>query len=352
MRNGMKESIHSFGHEGGGFARFGNARQRRDDYLQLYRVGNLTRRVQNVQTNVFNVDSLNQLASVVRTNSSATVAGATTIAASSVTVADNGNSPVAALRYADRTFARTNVTLLNGNNTFVAVATDSLSRGDTNSVTVNLPATVTFLYDQNGNLRTNGSVVMAYDDENQLIAMTNAGAWASTFVYDGKMRLRLSRDFEWRNGAWVQTNEVRRVYDGMLVLQERDQFNVPKLTYTRGLDLSGSLEDAGGIGGLLALSDHKTLILDHSYFHADGNGNVTALVDANQNVVARYLYDSSRRRATRWCRTSARRGRRHGRRGGSSITAWRFRSPSRAWWTRWKRWSGISRPTRRSRRPI
>jgi RHS repeat-associated protein len=254
--------------------------------------GNLSHRVQNVQTNVFHVDSLNQLTSVVRTNNSATVAGATTIAATGVTVADNGNSPVAATRYADRTFARTNVTLLNGNNTFVAVATDSLGRVDTNTVTVNLPTAVTFLYDQNGNLRTNGSVVMAYDDENQLVAMTNAGAWASTFVYDGKLRLRLSRDYEWRNGAWVQTNEVRRVYDGMLVLQERDQFNIPKLTYTRGLDLSGSVEGAGGIGGLLALSEMSNLPSPiHSYYHCDGNGNVTALVDANQSVAARYLYD-------------------------------------------------------------
>jgi len=205
-------------------------------YYGYDKAGNLSNRVQNVLTNVFHVDALNQLTSVVRTNSSITVAGATTIAASSVTVADNGNSPVAAIRYADRSFARTNVTLLNGTNTFIAVATDSLSRSDTNTVTVNLPVAVTFLYDQNGNLRTNGSVVMAYDDENQLIAITNSGAWASTFLYDGKLRLRISKDFEWRNGGWVQTNEIRRVYDGMLVIQERDQFNVPKLTYTRGLE--------------------------------------------------------------------------------------------------------------------
>jgi RHS repeat-associated protein len=89
----------------------------------------------------------------------------------------------------------------------------------------------------------------------------------------------------------VLTNEVRRVYDGMIVLQERDQFNVPKLTYTRGKDLSGSLDGAGGIGGLLALSNHQSPIAEHFYFHADGNGNVTALVDTNQNVVARYLFD-------------------------------------------------------------
>jgi RHS repeat-associated protein len=31
--------------------------------------------------------------------------------------------------------------------------------------------------------------------------------------------------------------------------------------------------------------------IEHFYYHADGNGNVTALVASNQLVVARYLYD-------------------------------------------------------------
>jgi YD repeat-containing protein len=123
-------------------------------------------------------------------------------------------------------------------------------------------------------------------EANQLIAITNAGAWASTFLYDGKLRLRLSRDYEWRSGTWVQTNEVRRVYDGMLLLQVRDQFKVPKLTYTHGPDLSGGVEGVGGIGGLLAVSDLRLAIPEHAHYHADGNGNVTALVDVNQSVVA------------------------------------------------------------------
>ena len=221
--------------------------------------------MQNAQTNVFRVNNLNQLTSTVRTNPSATVAGFTTLDATSVTVAANGGAATAAIRYADRTYARTNVTLLNGNNTFTAVASSG-TRGDTNTTTVNLPVAVTFLHDLNGNLRTNGTRLLEYDDENQLTRVTEPGAWKAEFVYDGKLRMRVSRDYEWRNGAWVLTNEVRRVYDGMLVLQERDQFNLPRITYTRGKDLSGSLEGAGGIGGLLALSDHQSQIVDHSYY--------------------------------------------------------------------------------------
>jgi RHS repeat-associated protein len=48
------------------------------------------------------------------------------------------------------------------------------------------------------------------------------------------------------------------------------------------------LQGAGGIGGLLAMTESSGT---HSYYHADGNGNVTCLINANQLVVAKYLYD-------------------------------------------------------------
>jgi RHS repeat-associated protein len=91
------------------------------------------------------------------------------------------------------------------------------------------------------------------------------------------------------------------VYDGNLVIQERHytphlSTNHPQqtITYTRGRDLSGTLEGAGGIGGLLARTASEISNLQspsHAYYHADGNGNVTALIATNQAVVARYLYD-------------------------------------------------------------
>jgi len=60
------------------------------------------------------------------------------------------------------------------------------------------------------------------------------------------------------------------------------------VTYTRGVDLSGSMQGAGGIGGLLARTDGN----GSTFYHADGNGNVTALVNGSGTVVAKYLYDS------------------------------------------------------------
>ncbi|HRZ39055.1 MAG TPA: hypothetical protein P5534_22135, partial [Candidatus Paceibacterota bacterium] len=39
----------------------------------------------------------------------------------------------------------------------------------TNTVAVDLPATVSFTYDENGNLLSDGRRLFGYDDENQLI---------------------------------------------------------------------------------------------------------------------------------------------------------------------------------------
>ncbi len=85
------------------------------------------------------------------------------------------------------------------------------------------------------------------------------------------------------------------VYDGNLVIQERDINNLPTTTYTRGTDLSGSLERAGGIGGLLARTAQSYVdapLPGHSFYHADGNGNITMLINSSQAIVAKYLYDA------------------------------------------------------------
>jgi len=192
----------------------------------------------------------------------------------------------------------TNVSLADGLNTFTASAQDSSGRSDSSTAFATLPASANLIYDLNGNLRTNANNVLTfriydYDDENQLIRVTEPASWKSEFTYDGKMRRRIRKEFTWQNAAWVQTKEVRYIYDGNLVIQERDANNLPTIGYTRGKDLSGSLEGAGGIGGLLAFSQLSTLTPQHAYYHADGNGNVTMLINSLQVGVAKYLYDPS-----------------------------------------------------------
>ncbi|MDR3410025.1 MAG: RHS repeat-associated core domain-containing protein, partial [Formivibrio sp.] len=231
---------------------------------------------------------------------SITVAGSTTSRATSVTV--NGS---AATLHADNTFELYNQTVVNGLNNFTAVAQDVYGRTSTSTSSVNvITNNSAYGYDLNGNLLTDGTRNFAYDDENQLISVWKTNAWRQDFVYDGKMRRRITKEYGWNGTAWAQTNEVHFVYDGNLVVQERDANNVPQVSYTRGTDLSGKLQGAGGIGGLLARTDRASAVPwistiiggvptfgTHSYYHADGNGNITALISASQMIVAKYLYD-------------------------------------------------------------
>jgi RHS repeat-associated protein len=189
-------------------------------------------------------------------------------------------------------------------------------------------------YDPNGNLLTshNGQRQYTCDDENRLTRLTTyTGATPQTrseFSYDGFGRLRVRREYVWvpaqpfepepypiqlragggrasasaaqaqiaapATGTWNLTGETRYLYDGWRVIQERNANNVPQVSYTRGLDLSGSLEGAGGIGGLLARSVHPASGIGHptsAYYHGDGAGNVTALLAPDSTLAARYGYD-------------------------------------------------------------
>lgn len=157
-------------------------------------------------------------------------------------------------------------------------------------------ASVTYSYDSNGNLSsTSTGRYYAYDADNQLTQATVSGSTRADFVYDGRGRLRKRVEYVWMGSGWYPNGETRYVYDGMRVIQERNSSNVPTVSYTRGNDLSGSLEGAGGIGGLLARSDQYSSGNwgRHACYFADGNGNVVNLVDAAaaHTVWATYRYN-------------------------------------------------------------
>jgi len=251
--------------------------------------GNLNYRTNNAFVQTFNVNSLNELTTNTRSGTF-TVAGTTTSAATNVTVNTSN-----AFLYTDYTFASTNQSLVDGNNTFTAIGKDSSGRKDTNSITITLPATNIFNYDFNGNLTSDGKRGFDYDDENQLIRIIVTNSWKSEFAYDGRLRLRKRIEYSWVGGVWVTNSVTRYVYDRNLVIQERDINNLPIVVYTRGADLSGTRQGAGGIGGLLARTEALGLVagssFGHAYYHADGNGNITCMVNTNQQDVARYVYD-------------------------------------------------------------
>ena len=187
--------------------------------------------------------------------------------------------------------------------------TTTYTANDRNQATTDSSSLYSRSYDANGNYTggsngTVGAFTYLYDDENQLVSIatdavyTPTGSrWKTDFTYDGRGRLRKRVDSTWNTGtsAWQVSGESRYVYDGMLLLQERSSGNLPLVSYTRGLDLSGSLAGAGGIGGLLGRSVHSATtpypLSTSAFYHADGNGNVTALVDGAGTLQATYKYD-------------------------------------------------------------
>jgi len=80
------------------------------------------------------------------------------------------------------------------------------------------------------------------------------------------------------------------VYDGWNLLVEADPSNVTQRKYMWGLDLSGSEQGAGGVGGLIAIQDMAGGTGVH-FAAYDGNGNIAALVKASDGTVsATYEY--------------------------------------------------------------
>ena len=90
----------------------------------------------------------------------------------------------------------------------------------------------------------------------------------------------------------TQTNTF--IYDAWNMVQESTvsglQSHVSHFVW--GLDLSGTLQGAGGVGGLLCWIEGRDGSPSRPFFPSyDANGNITDLVDTNGAVVAHYEYD-------------------------------------------------------------
>jgi len=75
---------------------------------------------------------------------------------------------------------------------------------------LNLPATVTFQYEFNGNLTNDGRRVFEYDYENQLINVFVASAWRSEFRYDAFGRRRVRKEYTWNSGLGTWDLELNQ----------------------------------------------------------------------------------------------------------------------------------------------
>jgi RHS repeat-associated protein len=146
-----------------------------------------------------------------------------------------------------------------------------------------------FAYDDDGNLMQDGRWSYTWNAENRLVAMEttpaayNVGAPRQKleFVYDYQGRRVQKTVSEWdeNTSSFIITSTTLYLYDGWNVVAEaitKGAANTAK-TYLWGLDLSGSYQGAGGIGGLLAV------VVDSGTYYptCDGNGNVMAYIDAS-----------------------------------------------------------------------
>jgi len=154
-----------------------------------------------------------------------------------------------------------------------------------------------FSYDGDANLTVDGRWVYTWDGENRLVQMirdTDSPGGARqklTFEYDSKGR-RIRKKFYTYTSVWVLSTDTVYLYDGWNLVAELDaaSSNGKLRTYIWGLDLSGSEAGAGGVGGLLKITDY-TSGTAHQFVAYDGNGNVTALADGATGALAgRYDY--------------------------------------------------------------
>ena len=153
-----------------------------------------------------------------------------------------------------------------------------------------------FGYDSDGNLTNDGRWAYTWDAENRLRTMVPNTAIGpqSKLAFDYDARGRRIRKQVWSNAAGTgsPTNDLRFVYDGWNLIGALNSSLSLLNSYTWGLDLSGSLQGAGGVGGLLVASEILNGVVLNSYLPAfDGNGNMAALVKAGDGTEsARYEY--------------------------------------------------------------
>lgn len=147
-------------------------------------------------------------------------------------------------------------------------------------------------HDQDGNLLSDGLRSCTWDNEGKLLAIEAttpaAGDLRIEADYDGQSRRVERRIFIYQSGSFVQTEVTKYLYDGWNVIEEITE-NPPgspmaHRRYTWGLDLSGTLQGAGGVGGLIMAEELTATQTIPYYYHYDGNG--TAITDSNGANVA------------------------------------------------------------------
>ena len=188
----------------------------------------------------------------------------------------------------------------------IAYTPDALNQYDqiTTTPTGGSATTVTKVHDDDGNLTDDGSKLYEWDAENRLVALRRKSdnLLIAKYQYD-----YLSRRIYKETSSIAAQGATTHIftYEGWNLCAEYEASAINgttnaaitslKRTYTWGTDLSGSLQGAGGVGGLLAVEEKSGTHAGVYYPLYDGNGNVTEIVKEASGgaatLVAHYEYD-------------------------------------------------------------
>ena len=177
--------------------------------------------------------------------------------------------------------ARSEVTAANVSGVFSAYGYDEIGNSTNWAVTC-LNQYTEFTHDADGNMTQCGDWTYTYDAANRLKTVPSNGVLLATNLYDAKSR---------RVKKVTPEATTTFFYDGWNLVEERIAYTngtSSTIHYFWGKDLSGTLQGAGGVGGLLYLTiDGVPFIPCY-----DNIGNIIRYLDANGNTVAQYIYDA------------------------------------------------------------
>jgi RHS repeat-associated protein len=156
-----------------------------------------------------------------------------------------------------------------------------------------------FGYDSDGNLTNDGRWTFSWNDENRLTNITalagtpTAAKYRLDFAYDDQGR-RIQKLVSTNNGsAYVGQSTNTFIYDDWNLIAILDGNGSVMESFHWGLDLSGSEQGAGGVGGLISMTIHSGPMAGTYFYCPDGNGNIIGLTRSSDGTVAaRYEYDS------------------------------------------------------------
>ena len=201
------------------------------------------------------------------------------LASNTVTV--NSNTPYRRGEYFREQLAVTNTSAAVWTN--ITVASPGQSSVSGHVYVARTPETNT--YDLDGNLLSDGRWTYSWDAENRLTNMTSLSGAPSgsqlnlSFVYD-YMGRRIQKVVSTNSGlGYVVEYTDNYAYDGWNCVAVLNSSLSLVNSFLWGTDLSGSMQGAGGVGGLVQVTYYGSSPTN-GFVAYDGNGNVVALVNA------------------------------------------------------------------------